>query len=153
MQVVFWTRNVLTSMLVGATEIVRNSGRMTQMLSIDRAFREFCFTIKRTNRYLASEYLLLYQHYASDQLSSRIYYSEGFTHVFLRHGTHRLAELGTIGVPQSAQSTRCTAGAGTNSIPSCFGYCETWKVNWQSYGWLFKDRRSVRQILLVKTLS
>jgi hypothetical protein len=38
------------------------------------------------------------------------------TYVFLRHGTHRFAELGTIGVPQSAHSTRCTAGAGTKSI-------------------------------------
>ena len=38
------------------------------------------------------------------------------THVFLRHATHRLAEFGVIGVPQSAQSTRWTAGAGTNSI-------------------------------------
>lgn len=36
--------------------------------------------------------------------------------VFRRHATQRLAELGTMGVPQSAHSTRCTAGAGTNSI-------------------------------------
>jgi hypothetical protein len=44
------------------------------------------------------------------------------TYVFLRHGTHRFAELGTIGVPQSAHSTRCTAGAGTKSI-SLFSPC------------------------------
>ncbi len=54
------------------------------------------------------------------------------TYVFLRQATHKLAEFGTIGVPdfrivtteatekphvpQSAQRTRCTAGLGTNSM-------------------------------------
>lgn len=36
--------------------------------------------------------------------------------VFLRHATHRLAELGTMGVPQSAHNTLRTAGPGTNSM-------------------------------------
>lgn len=36
--------------------------------------------------------------------------------VFRKHATQRFAEFGTIGVPQSAHSTLCTAGPGTNSI-------------------------------------
>lgn len=40
--------------------------------------------------------------------------------VFLRHATQRLAELGTIGVPQSAQRTLWMAGPGTNSILEWF---------------------------------
>lgn len=36
--------------------------------------------------------------------------------VFLKHATHRLAEFGTIGVPQSAHRIWWTAGDGMNSI-------------------------------------
>ena len=38
--------------------------------------------------------------------------------VLRRHPMQRLALFGVIGVPQSAHSTRCTAGAGMNSIAS-----------------------------------
>jgi hypothetical protein len=59
---------------------------------------------------------------------------KGASYEFRRHATHRLAELGTIGVPksclirrgswghsginkpQSAHRTRWTGGAGTNSM-------------------------------------
>ncbi len=35
---------------------------------------------------------------------------------FLRQATQRFAPFGSMGVPQSAQRTRCMAGEGTNSI-------------------------------------
>ena len=38
--------------------------------------------------------------------------------VLRRHPMQRLALFGVIGVPQSAHRTRCTAGAGINSIAS-----------------------------------
>jgi hypothetical protein len=77
--------------------------------------------IEKTCKYLASESLLLYRHLNGNQHRSNkkpTFYDalEINTHVFLRQGTHRFAELGMIGVPQSAQSMRCTAGAGRNSI-------------------------------------
>lgn len=36
--------------------------------------------------------------------------------VFLRQATHKFAEFGVIGVPQSAQSTLCTGGGAANSM-------------------------------------
>jgi hypothetical protein len=39
---------------------------------------------------------------------------------FLRQATQRFAPFGSIGVPQSAQRTRCMAGEGTNSIVRCW---------------------------------
>ena len=42
--------------------------------------------------------------------------SNSTTHEFRRHAIHKFAELGSIGVPQSAHNTRCTGGVGTNSI-------------------------------------